>query len=141
MANFWILEDQDIIISGTTLIAALGTTWRRALETESDWPHVPEMGFTHRYSPPLLSFHLSFTGGRHGCDRMCNQSLSPLMLWVRIPLQHYVIKFVSDLGQVGCFLHRYNWNIVESGVKHHKPWKLQKVMIDTNSQTNIKEKY
>jgi len=45
--------------------------------------------------------------------------------------QHYVIKFVSDLRQVGgCirllrFLHhlnwplRYNWIIVESGVKHH----------------------
>ena len=44
----------------------------------------------------------------------------------------YVIKFVSDLGQVGGFLRalrflhqlnlppRYNWNIVESGVKHHK---------------------
>jgi len=29
-------------------------------------------------------------------------------------IQHYVIKFVSDLP-------RYNWNIVESGIKHHKP--------------------
>ena len=47
-------------------------------------------------------------------------------------IQHYVIKFVSDLQQVdgffrySCFLHlwnllpRYNPNIVESGVKHHK---------------------
>jgi hypothetical protein len=46
--------------------------------------------------------------------------------------REYVIKFVSDLGQVGGFLRalrflhqlnlplRYNWNIVESGVKHHK---------------------
>ena len=46
--------------------------------------------------------------------------------------QHYVIKFVNDLRQVGDFLRafrflhqlnwppRYNWNIVESGVKHHK---------------------
>ena len=49
-------------------------------------------------------------------------------------IQHYVIKFVSDLRQVGGF--RWvlqfpapikliativNWNIVESGVKHHKP--------------------
>ena len=45
-------------------------------------------------------------------------------------IQNYVIKFVSDLGQVGGFLQllqfstpitltaRYNWNIVESGVKH-----------------------
>jgi hypothetical protein len=34
-------------------------------------------------------------------------------------------KFVSDLRHVGGFLsgflHWYNWNIVESGVKHHKP--------------------
>ena len=43
-------------------------------------------------------------------------------------IQHYVIKFVSDLRQVGGFLRfppsiklmpRYNWNIDESGVKHH----------------------
>ena len=43
-------------------------------------------------------------------------------------IQHYVIKFVSDLRQVSGFLRvlripppikRYNWNIVESGVKHH----------------------
>ena len=39
--------------------------------------------------------------------------------------QHYVIKFVSDLWQF-CgsllalqFPQRYNWNIVESGVKQH----------------------
>ena len=50
-------------------------------------------------------------------------------------IQHYVIKFVSDLRQVGSFLWvlRFpptikltttiygNWNIAESGVKHHKP--------------------
>jgi hypothetical protein len=40
-------------------------------------------------------------------------------------IQLYVIKFVSDLWQVGGFLHyqkwspRYNWNSVETGVKHH----------------------
>jgi hypothetical protein len=41
--------------------------------------------------------------------------------------QHYVIKCVSDLWQVGGFLqsnwppwYTFNWNIVESGVKHHK---------------------
>ena len=41
-------------------------------------------------------------------------------------IQHYEIKFVSDLQQVGGFLRvlRYNWNIVESGIKHHKPKKL-----------------
>ena len=44
-------------------------------------------------------------------------------------MQHYVIKFVSNLRQVGGFLRvfqfqpqinwrpRYNWNVVESGVK------------------------
>ena len=43
-------------------------------------------------------------------------------------IQHYLIKFVSDLWQIGGFLRvlqfpppRYNWNIVESGVKYHKP--------------------
>jgi hypothetical protein len=47
-------------------------------------------------------------------------------------VQHYVIKFVSDLRQVAGFFRvlrfpppinwppRYNWNIVESGVKHHQ---------------------
>ena len=46
-------------------------------------------------------------------------------------VQHYVIKFVSDLWQIGGFLGysgvlhtynwppRYNWNIFESGVKHN----------------------
>ena len=51
-------------------------------------------------------------------------------------IQHYVIKFVSDLRQIGGFLrvlrfpppikltatiYRGNWNIVESGVKYHNP--------------------
>ena len=37
-----------------------------------------------------------------------------------------VIQFISDLRQVGGFLRvprfplRYNWNIVESGIKHHQ---------------------
>jgi hypothetical protein len=48
-------------------------------------------------------------------------------------VQHYAIMFVSDLRQVSGFLRvlrfhppkqkwpaRYNWNIVESGVKHHQ---------------------
>ena len=51
----------------------------------------------------------------------------------RYKIQHYVIKFVSYLRQIGGFLRvlrfpppikltaRYNWNIVESGVKQHKP--------------------
>ena len=45
-------------------------------------------------------------------------------------IQHCVIKFVSDLRQVSGRLRvlhqynwppQYNWNIVESGVKHHNP--------------------
>jgi hypothetical protein len=48
-------------------------------------------------------------------------------------VQHYVMKFVSDLRQVGGFLRVlrfpppikltatiYNWNIIENGAKHHK---------------------
>ena len=40
-------------------------------------------------------------------------------------IQHYVIKFFSDLWQFSGFLHQlnwppwYNWNIAESGIKHH----------------------
>jgi hypothetical protein len=41
---------------------------------------------------------------------LCHQCLSPVNAWVRIPvtpglysIQHYVIKFVSDLRQVGGF--------------------------------------
>ena len=50
------------------------------------------------------------------------------------PIQHYVIKFFNDMRQVGGFFQvppvsstnktgRYhiNWNIVESGIKHHNP--------------------
>jgi hypothetical protein len=42
-------------------------------------------------------------------------------------IQHYVIKFVSDLRQVGGFLRVLQFlppiklNVVESGVKHHTP--------------------
>jgi hypothetical protein len=48
-------------------------------------------------------------------------------------IQLYVMKFLSDLQQVGGFLRvlrfpppikltpQYNWNIVENCVKHHKP--------------------
>jgi hypothetical protein len=50
-------------------------------------------------------------------------------------VQHYVIKFVSDLRQVSGFLRvlrfpppiklspRYSWNIIESGIKYHNPTK------------------
>ena len=64
---------------------------------------------------------------------MCNQCQSPLKLWVRIPLMmksiryNIMIKLVSDFRQVSGFLgysgflHQYNWDIAQSGVKHHNP--------------------
>ena len=63
-----------------------------------------------------------------------NQFISPPKLWVQgevYSIQHYVIKFVSDLWQVSGFLlfppliktdrHFITENIVESAVKHHNP--------------------
>jgi hypothetical protein len=55
-------------------------------------------------------------------------------------VQHYVMKFVSDLRQVGGFPRvlpfpplikpqRYSWNIFESGVKHHNPNPLNKTYL------------
>ena len=59
---------------------------------------------------------------------LCNQCLSNLIHGWVYSMQYYAIKFVSYLQQVGGFLPppieltaRYNWNIVESGVKHHNP--------------------
>ena len=55
-------------------------------------------------------------------------------------IQHYVIKFFSDLLQVGDFLRllgfpqpikltpQYNWNIIESGVKHHNPIPISRIV-------------
>ena len=51
------------------------------------------------------------------------------MTWV-VVIQYCVIKFFSDLQQVGDFLqvsftnttdHHDNWAIFESGAKHHDP--------------------
>jgi len=59
-------------------------------------------------------------------------------------IQLDVIKFVSDLQQVGGFLRVlqfpppikltaiYNWSIDEGGVKHHNPNNIQSVAITTN---------
>ena len=61
-------------------------------------------------------------------------------------IQHYVIKFVSDLLQVGGILrvlrfstnksdrHDVNWNIVENVVKHHTPQPNQELTIRRNWQ-------
>jgi hypothetical protein len=89
--------------------------------------------------------------GRHGHDRMVvgftttylvNQCLSPLKLWVRIPLMRGILDTLCDkvcqwLATDQWFslvsstsktdIHDIAGNIVESGVKHHKP---------TNPSTN-----
>ena len=85
---------------------------------------------------PLAPWTLSY--GSWIYNYLCNRCLSPLILWVRSRsercVQHYVIKFVGNLGELGRWfspstpvsstnktdLHGYNWNIIESGVKHHK---------------------
>ena len=75
---------------------------------------------------------LSWSYGSWIYNYLCNQCLSPLMLWVGVhgevySIQHYVINLSVTcdslwfLSGYSCFLHRYSWNIVESGVKHHKP--------------------
>jgi hypothetical protein len=86
---------------------------------------------------------------RRGCDCMvvgftytyAKQCLSPLQLWFRMPggvLDTTLCdKFISDLQRVGgfpCVLRfspsippRYNWNIVESGDRHHYPLTLSVV--------------
>ena len=67
---------------------------------------------------------------------LCNQYLSPLMLWVRISIKarcttlcdkvFSYLRLVSGFLRVSGFLlqqnwpPQYNWNIVESGVKHHQ---------------------
>jgi hypothetical protein len=70
------------------------------------------------------------------CNRvlllLCNQCLSSLKLWVRIPLrctcrvysiQHYVIKFVSDLWQVGGFLRLLQyWQTLSHNVVSNTPY-------------------
>jgi len=74
---------------------------------------------------------------RHGHDRMVVGYTTTYAIstyhrrcefesWSGWDVQHYVIKFVSYLRQVSGFIRVlrflpwYNWNIVESGIKHHK---------------------
>ena len=68
---------------------------------------------------------------------LCNQCLSPLTLWVRIPPRWEVLDttlrdkvcqwLATGFLRVLRFLHQWNWpprynsNIVESCVKYHKP--------------------
>ena len=64
-------------------------------------------------------------------------------------IQHYVIKLVCDLRHLCVFfwvLHQYNWpplynwNIVESGVKHHNP-KPNKLIIKNKESEMHRSKY
>jgi hypothetical protein len=65
--------------------------------------------FFHFNINNLLQLNLPGSPRQYNCvlctwifNYLCNQCLSSLKLWVRIQL--YVIKFVSDLRQVGRFL-------------------------------------
>ena len=62
---------------------------------------------------------------------LCNQCLSPLMLWVRISIRARCTTLCDKVCQwlaTGLWFSPpikltatiYNWNIVESGVKHHQ---------------------
>ena len=60
--------------------------------------------FTH--SQIVLGPSWSSSYGSWNYNYLCNQYLSPLKLYVHVKMysiQHYVIKFVSDLRQVGGF--------------------------------------
>ena len=89
--------------------------------TRAKYKNISSYKWSHyRYLYPLILFilmtarhmgsSLSWSYGSWIYSYLCNQCLLPLTLWVRIPLgemysiQHYVIKFVSDLRQVGGFL-------------------------------------
>ena len=62
----------------------------------------------HMFSLGGEGFSWSWSYGSWIYNYLCNQWISPLTLWVQIPLmysiQYYVIKFVSHLRQVGGFL-------------------------------------
>ena len=94
------------------------------------------------FSPGPLSL-----GGRlswswsYGCwiyNNLCNQCLSPLKLWVQNPFRRDVLD--TTLWDKVCqWLATVHWfssdtpasstNIVESGIKHHKPSQTFKFMV------------
>ena len=85
---------------------------------------------------------LSWSYGSWIYNYLCNQCLSPLMVWVWIPLRQGILNTtLCDSLSVTCGrsvvfstnkTDRHNkWNIVESGIKHHNPpshslWKTQR---------------
>jgi hypothetical protein len=120
-----------------------------------DWPHVYMLQLTSMCNNRLLIIRtLNSFKGHRGHDGsliysyMCKQCLSPLKLWVWIPLMtkytRYNIMWSSLLVNCDwsvifsgyfCFLHQYNWpqwynwNIVGSGVKYYNPLNLLNAFI------------
>ena len=85
------------------------------------------MGFFSTFSRPSWPWSYSWI-----YNYLCNKCIITNVYGQVYSIQHYVIKFVSDLRQVGGFLRVlrfppikltpwYSWTIVESGVKHHNP--------------------
>ena len=77
----------------------------------------------------ILGSSWSWLYGSWIYNYLCNKGYHPWSSGFEPHSWHGVIKFVSDLQQVGGFLRfpppikltaTYNWNIVESGVQHHK---------------------
>jgi hypothetical protein len=74
----------------------------------------------------VTSNQYSYTGSNMVKRKIYSDQFMARYTWLK---QLYVMKFVSDLRQVGGFLQvlqfpspiswppRYNWNIVESGIK------------------------
>jgi hypothetical protein len=86
--------------------------------------------FIHNFLIILSGSWWSWSYGSWFYNYLCNQCLSPLTLWVLIPLSWGVLdttlcdKVCQTLVAGRWFspgTPRYNWNIVESDVKHHKP--------------------
>ena len=112
----------------------------------SIWKHfslIPNYQFHFNLAGPVaisnniwrLIFHEQHISLNH---YICNWCLSPLMLWFRLPLRARCATLCDKVFQwlVTCrwispatpvsstnknWPPRYNWNIVESGVKHHEP--------------------
>ena len=74
---------------------------------------------------------------------LCNKCLSPLKLWVRTLFMARCTRWesVSDRSVVFQFPPRYtsNWNIVECGVKHHKPSVNHALNMKNQAQIYIKQ--
>ena len=115
--------------------------WSHMWNTPSEWIKIGWIQQTAFKTGNFIFWPFKDTGyilllvrGRRGHDHMVvgfttTYAISSNPVHGKVySIQHYVIKFVSDFRQVFSeycgFLHwlpRYSWNIVESGIKHHKP--------------------